>query len=524
MLLAALLLLPFLNTPFTIDDPIYLREAQHALIEPLHPQAFTMVWSTDLELPVSQMLPGGVAAPYLLIPTALAGCTEWAGHLTQLLLFLATLFAASLIALRLGLDSGQARITALLTVACPAALGMAATVMPDIAAMLFVTLGMERILAWRDHRKLHQALLATVWLALATLTRIHTILVLAPAFLFLLDGITAEEIRASFRSFPVRFLPLALVPIAFFIVSKVTADPDFQGDNVLLVMLDLSAHGRIAMYGWHVMLQNTAAFLAHLLLAIPLTIPWLALRWRQLPSTVVWTAFLGAAVLSLWLGWVAFIAAATVVALVDIFRDAILRRDRDQLALWVWLFLAIPVIIYVQLPSKYLLPSVPAAVLLVVREARRGTVRWLIPSVAVAGIVLGLLILIDARDFAGAQRRAVDELILPHLKLHDRVWFSGHWGFQWYAELAGATPVTLDPPLPRPGDIIVVSQADFSRFPQTWTGARTVLRHLSYPGNRLGRVMNVPSHAGFYSNVFGYLPWSWGSGDVASFEVWRVER
>lgn len=49
MLLAALLVLPFLDTPFTIDDPIYLREAQHILVDPLHPQAFSMVWSTDLK-------------------------------------------------------------------------------------------------------------------------------------------------------------------------------------------------------------------------------------------------------------------------------------------------------------------------------------------------------------------------------------------------------------------------------------------------------------------------------------------
>src|ERR1039458_9189345 len=120
MVLAALLVLPFLNTPFTIDDPIYLREAQHVLADPLHPQAFTMVWSTDLNLRVSQILPGGIAVPYLLIPAALARCAEWAGHLTQLVLLLAALFAAALAALRFGLDLRQARLTALLTAACPA--------------------------------------------------------------------------------------------------------------------------------------------------------------------------------------------------------------------------------------------------------------------------------------------------------------------------------------------------------------------------------------------------------------------
>src|ERR1700744_6005949 len=68
MALAAVLLLPFLNTPFTIDDPIYLREAQHALEDPLHPQAFQIVWDFEVSRPASQILPGGLFVPYLLIP------------------------------------------------------------------------------------------------------------------------------------------------------------------------------------------------------------------------------------------------------------------------------------------------------------------------------------------------------------------------------------------------------------------------------------------------------------------------
>jgi hypothetical protein len=497
MVLATLLLLPFLNTPFTIDDPIYLREAQHALVDPLHPQAFNMVWSTDLNLRVSQILPGGVAMPYLLIPTALADCAEWAGHLTQLLLLLAALFASALAALRFGLDAQQARLVAFLTAACPAVLGMAGTVMPDIAAMLFVTLGMERVIAWRDHRKWHQALLATCWLTLAVLTRTHTILVLAPAFVLLLDGAS--------------FLPILLTPVAFLMVSALTADPEFHGENVLASMLQLPG-------GLHLMVQNGFAFLAHWLLVIPLTIPWLALRFRRLSTTSLVVSLLGASVLSLRLGWVAFAGAATFVVLVDIAQDAIERRDRVQLALWLWLFLALPVVIYVHLPCKYLLPSVPAAAMLVIREARRDA-RWLILSVATAGVMLGLLILSGTRDLAQTQRRAVADLIDPHVKLGERVWFAGHWGFQWYAELAGASPVTLQPPFPQPGDIIVVSEIDLPRFPRTWT-SRKVLRRLSYP-NGVGRVMDIQAHVGFFSSIFGILPWIPGSGEANSFEVWK---
>src|SRR5690349_10593158 len=88
MVVATMLLLPFLRTPFTIDDPLYLREAQHVLTDPLHPQSFSIVWSAYQNLRASQILPGGQAVPYLLAPVAWAGSSEWAGHLAQLVMLL----------------------------------------------------------------------------------------------------------------------------------------------------------------------------------------------------------------------------------------------------------------------------------------------------------------------------------------------------------------------------------------------------------------------------------------------------
>jgi hypothetical protein len=518
MVIATLLLIPFLNTPFTIDDPIYLREAQQVLSDPLHPQAFNMVWSFDIDLRASQILPGGIFVPYLLIPTALTGCKEWAGHLTQLILLLAALLATALAALRLGLNREQARLCALLTAACPAVLGMAGTVMPDIPAMLLVILGVERVIAWRNERRWHQAFAATGWLTLAVLTRTHTIVILAAVFVFLLDGISAEEFRASFRRFPARFLPIVLTPIAFLAVSNLLADPDANGESIFVPFLRLAR-------SLHLFVQNGCAFLAHWMLVVPLTIPWLVLRYRGIPTAAQLAAVLGAGLLSVRVGWVAFPAAATCVVLADILWDAIQRRDRVQLALWLWLFLALPVVIYLHLPSKYLLPSVPAAAMLVMRllpEAGPSATRWLIPSVATAGVILGLLILLGIRDLAETQRRAVTELIDPQLKLGETVWFSGHWGFQWYAELAGASPATLAPPLPHVGDRIVVSEIDFPFFAQRWSNRR-VMQRLCYPSSGIGRVMDFQGRAGFFSSPFGYLPWVWGSGEASCFEVWRVE-
>ena len=54
MLLASLLVLPFLDRPFTIDDPLFLRAAEHVLADPLHPASFEQVWNAGDRLLLSQ--------------------------------------------------------------------------------------------------------------------------------------------------------------------------------------------------------------------------------------------------------------------------------------------------------------------------------------------------------------------------------------------------------------------------------------------------------------------------------------
>ena len=68
MVVASLLLLPFLNKPFTIDDPLFLREARHALVDPLHPADFEQVWNAGDRQKLSQYLLGGTLPAYVLAP------------------------------------------------------------------------------------------------------------------------------------------------------------------------------------------------------------------------------------------------------------------------------------------------------------------------------------------------------------------------------------------------------------------------------------------------------------------------
>lgn len=520
MLLASLILLPFLNTAYTIDDPIYLREAQNVLTDPLHPQAFSMIWNFDTLLRASDILPGGVMVPYLLVPTAVAGSREWVAHLSQLIFLLIALLATARLALRLGFDASQARWVALLTALAPAVLGMAGTVMPDVPAMMFVALGVERLVAWRDEQHWSQALLASVWISFAVLTRAHTAVILAPALVLLLDGLTSAELRRSLNTFRTRYVPLLLAPAIALAILAITADPLSTGDNIAVTATDS--------VGKSTMVRSTISWMDHFVLVLPLTLPWIVLRWRQIP----WLAAAGAGTI---LGIIVFAApyiaspiaaagaALTIAVLIDILSDAIRRRDRVQLALLLWLLLPLPVLMYIHLPSKYLVPAAPAVALLLVRVAQTSSTaypRWLRPAVAIASAALGLCLLLGIHDLADVQRRAAKDLIAAAQRQSPTVWFNGHWGFHWYAEALGARPVDLSSP-PKAGDLMIVSFIDRPSA-ASQVHNKSVLQKVIYP-NRFGRVMDVDAHVGFFSDAWGPLPWLPGSGEANRYEIWEIE-
>jgi hypothetical protein len=522
LLVAALVLVPHFDKAYTIDDPLFLKQAEQLLSDPLHPTAFEVVWSESFEPQrMSAIMPSGPAMAYLLVPCALAGAPEWLAHLTGLAVFALALLATAALALRLGTSESSARAAALLLAATPAALALASTAMPDVPAMAFGVLGIERLLAFRDGRGWSQALAASVALAFAALSRSHLLLLLPVGALLLVGGPLATQRLRELGWRP--WLPLVAAPALFVAFAWLTRDP--LAPNTALLesaqrYMDSSQ-----------LVRNVTGFAAHWTLALPLALPWAALRWRALVrqpflyvAALVWgvllvqseprpDALLGvaAAVLSAGVLW-------------DVIADALRRRDAVQLALGAWLLIALPIAVYTHLPSKYLVASAPAAAILVARALEsqsRTFARALLGATLVAGVVLGMLVIRADAAFAELGRRAAAELIAPNVRAGRTVWFDGHWGFQWYAERAGARPLTSTPPHPKSGDLILSGKRSMGQkleyFPQRVL--RGVLEDTA-PG---GRVMSKRLGAGFYSTRWGLLPWAFGDDLRDRFELWQLD-
>jgi 4-amino-4-deoxy-L-arabinose transferase-like glycosyltransferase len=532
LLLATLVLVPFLGKAFTIDDTFYLAQARHALTDPLHPASFEFTW-VDAPERMARIAPSGPLAAWLLMPSAAAGGAEWIAHLLEIVMLAAALLGTVALALRFGLEPNWATVAGLLVAVSPAALGMAGTAMPDVPAMAFGVLGLERLVAWRDQRRLLQGALAALLLGVAPLARSHLFPILLIGALFLAGDFLALR---SWREIAwTRWLPLAAAPLLTISVLLVTRDSAGGGGDVVAAALLLSSLNNVG--------KNAVAFLTHWVLALPLALPWVVARPRAVARR--WWVFVPVTVASAFILhrfaseqvygyreqlYIAPIAGLGATVLWDILADAWKQRDHLQLALGLWLLTSLAPAPYVHLPSKYLLMAAPAAALLVAREmSKHGAAfaRLTLTVTCVAGLTLGIAILRADAAFAGVGRRAAAELIAPEVNAGRRVWFAGHWGFQWYAEKAGGRILTVTPPYPARGDLVAVSMQCFPGFKiidmarERFRRARPIRRiEDATPG---GRLMYAEAGVGFYSNLWGYLPWVWSSEPIEAVELWQLE-
>ena len=518
MVLAAILLLPFLNKPFTIDDPLFLSAARHVLADPLHPADFEQVWNTGERQKLSEYWLGGTLPAYVLAPVAALGSREWIAHLYQLLLLCLLLWASVAFALRLGCDRMQAGAVGLLTAANPVTLAMGATCMPDIMAAAFAMLGIGRVLAFRESLRIRTGVAAGTLLAMAITCRGTTAMVFVVAALLLVPGSVK---RAAAYFWPL--LLTVLLVVAVLSLNRGSATPEVHNQaGVAGSFQQLTAIRNVP--------RNTVAFLCFQALTGPLLAYWLLIAGRKFLAAAAALVALGCALAEVGAltGSANLRQYAVPAALGICFAAAFLGlfralRHAAPLALWAGSgLLAAP---YVHMAAKYLLPGVPAVAMLVVLHGARippRRFRFLTALLVAAGGISGILIIVGDATLAGSQRAAVDQFVAPRLRQGQTVWAGGQWAFLGYAQRAGAQPLANTPPLPKPGDFIVISRLDYyGKLDQL--PLRLDLVNVKQDDRCGVFVLNRRLSAGFYSIRFGYLPFAIGCAEVNRYDVFRVK-
>ncbi len=520
LLLATVCLLPYLNKPFLIDDPWFLTMARQIVKHPAHPMDFNICWNTNLDCKKAYQfasgnpLMGQVAQGYVLVPTILSGAHEWMAHLTQLVLVWIAVLAMTSLILRLGWNRRYAIAGALLLVAVPPFLPMASTAMPDILATALALVAMERLAAWKAEREWSQGAVAAFALGLAGFARPHLVLLLPLAAFFLLESMNPREILDQIRRKLWLWIPV--VAGSALLAAIILA---LREHNVVISPLPLVAGSR------HI-IKNLFSYLLYLAFPLPLAACWLANRLKNRRLGMVIVVFEIAIIpwFFHWYQWLQFLPVLGCGALVSLFFEAWKRRDHRGLFLVLWLLMPLPAVYYVQLPIKYLLPCLPAIILLCfrlmeafpVRVARAAAIILIVASTGYS-----ILILRSDAEFAEFGRDALHQLISPHVAAGERVWFPGQYWSYWYAPLDGATLTFPGGPQPKPGDLLVVDvfakgeHSPLARFPH-----RTLVEAISHK-YRFGRTMG--SGIGLYSNNSGFWLWGFGESKYDRFELWRID-
>lgn len=514
VLAAWLVLLPFWNKAYTIDDPMVLMQAQQYLDDPLHPAARVASWELARTERLGQFMPNGPVMGLLMTPVVWLGAPEPLAHLLQWSLLTAAIIGTVALGLRLEAGPTAARWAGLLLAGTPTVLAMAGSNMSDIAACAFAVIGMERLIAAASTQP--QAWLAGgTFLGLAAMARLHTGLLPGLLGLWLMAGWVWER-----RPVPVRVIA------ALGVTAGLVAAGTFWSGRGLPEATPIATATQYSTLAGRSLAENGIAYLVHWVLTTPLVLGWTVLqrgpRWRSAAPALLLAG--GAVTLFLEIRKVPFLllVGATVLVLLCLLGDSVRARDRRGLLCSLWLLLPVPLMVYAHLPSKYLIACMPAAGLLLGLLATGAAWRRsVLAGLVLGGMLLGLLILRADAVYANLTRQVVREWIGPAVRDGRRVWFAGHWGLLWYGERAGARRLLLDSPPPQPGDLLVVSTRDLAR-PVPLPTRRKLLQHWEErePG---GRIMDQTLRAGFYTNGLGLLPWAWGDTVVNRFELWEIQ-
>jgi hypothetical protein len=211
------------------------------------------------------------------------------------------------------------------------------------------------------------------------------------------------------------------------------------------------------------------------------------------------------------------------------------KGDRSLLPLVVWILAGLAFQYGLMFSAvRYVLFLAPPIILLVLRNSS-----WVPRKGWLAGLLGANLLFVLALGFADARQASVYPLVVaeeiyPRLKmLGGRLFFDGHWGFQYYVSQIGGEPFDeLRPPIFRVGDLVVVAKQPWPKLKHAppAKGLDIETTTLEVPGSGFLRTLSCSAGANFYSSVASdcdrptLLPFGFSWKPVESFVLYSFKK
>jgi 4-amino-4-deoxy-L-arabinose transferase-like glycosyltransferase len=534
----AVILLPFMNRSFHIDDPLFIWIAKQIQAHPGDPFGFSVNWDGSA-MAMSDITKNPPLASYYLAGIGwLLGWREVTLHLALLPFALVAVAGTYTLAKSL---CGQPALATFAATVTPVFVVSSITVMCDVMmlacwvwAVHAWTTGLER----RNHLALGSAAVLMTAAALSKYFGIMLIpLLLAHALyrerrvgwwiLYFAVPIAAmlwyEHVTAARYGHGMLLDAAAYATentqaesgsvLGVLSVTKTWVTLTFTGGCVatLVFFAPRLWSGRVLVAGVAIALASAAVIFREPALgayAFPASVD---ARWRIALQFGCW----GTAGLSL-----------LALAILDFFR----RRDANSLLLLLWIvgtFLFAGFVNWVTNARSLLPLAVPAGILMARRMESRGRpvgasgFRAAIVPLAAAAL-LAIAVAWSDSALARSQQLGAEQVVRKYARAGRTVWFEGHWGFQYYMEQLGAQALDEHRSSVAKMDLLVMPApgTDLFHVPD-WAHIIDAIR---VPSSRWLVTMNRDVGAGFYAHAYGPLPFVMGPGLPSRFTVYEASR
>ncbi len=538
-LVTVIVLLPFLNKPFHIDDPAYLWTAQQITVSPIDFYGFNLHMN-GMRVPMHMEMQNPPLISYVLAPVALVtGWNEIPMHVVSLAFALAAVLGTYLLAQRFCVNAWAA---ALAMLSAPGFYLSATTVMCDVPMIAFYVWAAYAWLSGYDRSRHTLLAAAALLVALAALTKYFGMTMIP--LLFVYSVVRSGGLRA-------RQLHL-LLPVAILAAYELWTR-DYYGRGLLLgageyvrTIKHLTPEGLAP--SWLV----GAMFAGGSLGSIPL-IGLASARTKTIAALTIGILLATAAAAFLLIllrphvealerlsdlntGLGAFYAALSICVIALAAIDYIRNPGAESLLLGMWLAGSILFCVAANwsVTVRALLPAVVPAAILMVRqlETARGAfvVRknaWKVFAASGCALALSMLIARGDTAFARFDRAMAYAVANVHQTMVSTtakangdpptLWFDGRWGLEYYLKTYGGK--TLFSEEVQVGDHVALPErADVEKL---LPGRRHHTSHeIQIP--RQGDFHTMFAGAGFYSSLFGPLPFAIGDAPVDRYRMYEI--
>jgi hypothetical protein len=454
--LVLLIRLPFLNQAIQGDDYIYLTEAQHALVDPLHPSDVKYIFLGDEVDLRGHPHPPGNAWPLAGLILLFGDVREVPFHAAYMVFSLIAVWAMWSLARRF---SERPLWATLLFVAVPAFVVNGGSLEADLPFLAFWMASIALFLSGR-------LMLAALAMAAAAMMAYQAVFLLPILFCGIrlrLPGPNQSRAQRAPREGALAWAPYAalltplLVLIAWQLFTRLTTGTMPAG----------KLWEYFATYGFQAIehkLPNALMLFIH---------SW----WIVFPALVPATAVLA---------W---------------------RKRRDPgtrfLLAWIGIFFAGALAIFFSGSARYLLPiAAPVAIL-----ASRLPRKWLAPAFAVQ---LGLALALATVNYQHWDGYRTFAAALRAPSAGHRVWVDNDWGLRYYLESDHALPARKGQHT-RPGDLIVSSELGHN---VEFTAPLSPLASANIQSVLPLRLIGLNSHSGYSTVDEGFLPFGVSRGPI----------